>query len=90
MPSVYVKKPKYKTVKCVSCDNTTTVGIKTKKQYRCIQCGIKAMIEHQRQMHEHSGPAYDKWRARMAGWAASQGTATGGIPIENSPSRDDT
>lgn len=90
MPSVYVKKPKYKTVKCVSCENTTTVGIKTRKDYRCFECGLKAMMDAQRQMHNKSGPIYNKWLARMIEWAAMQGTTTPPPSLENSPPRDDT
>lgn len=90
MPSVYVKKPKYKTVKCVSCDNTASVGIKTRKPYRCFECGIEMAIAAQLQMRQKSGPIYDKWLARMIEWAAMQGTTTPPPSLENSPSRDDT
>lgn len=89
MPSQYIPKPKTKVVKCVSCPNTTTVGIKTRKPYRCFQCGLQAMMDYQRQMHERSGPLYEKWLARMAGWAVVQGRGTGGVPSENSPSSSD-
>lgn len=77
MPSRYIPKPKTKIIKCVSCPNTIEVGWRTRKPWRCIHCGIRAAIEHNRQMHEKSGPSYEKWRARMAMWAAMQGTGTG-------------
>lgn len=88
MPSQYVLKPKFKIVQCISCPTTTTVGIKRRKPFRCLQCSIKVMIEANRQMHEHSGPAYDKWRERMIEWARAQGMATPPPSSENSPSHD--
>lgn len=88
MPSVYIKKPKTKIIKCVSCDNTLEVGIKARKPWRCIHCGIKAMIDFQHQMHDHSGPLYEKWLVRMAEWAVVQSRTSGGSPRENSPSSD--
>lgn len=80
MPSHYELKPKFKEIKCVSCDNTTTVGIKTRKPWRCFHCGLKAAIDAQRQMHAKKGPVYDKWRARMVGWALTQGRTTPPTP----------
>lgn len=90
MPSVYVRKPKYKTIKCTSCPNTTTVGIKHRSPWRCLECTLRHMFEYQRQMHEHSGPLYDEWLARMRQKFATPGSTTQGSTIENSPSRDDT
>lgn len=76
MPSHYELKPKFKVIKCVSCPATITVGIKTRKPWRCFECGLKAAIDAQVQMRRKKGPVYDKWRASMVRWASSQGTTT--------------
>lgn len=90
MPSRYDKKPKFKVVPCSICGKPVTVGIKTRKPQRCIGCGIQAATDAQIQMHNKSGPVYEKWQARMAGWAATKTWGTPPIVQENSPSSSDT
>lgn len=89
MPSKYIPRPKTKVIKCVSCSNTITVGIKTRKPWRCIQCGIKVMIENQTQMRNRSGPYYEKWRARMTEYLVALTGSTPPPAEENSPSSPD-
>jgi len=32
---------------------------------RCQSCAINAMVEDSRQLHNHEGPYYEKWKAAM-------------------------
>lgn len=33
---------------------------------RCQECALKAMRDTARQLHDHVGPAYEKWKAACA------------------------
>ena len=42
------------------------------KPVRCIKCSIAVTVEHNRQMHEKRGPAWERWKAAMANFAARE------------------
>lgn len=46
---------------CRECGELVTVGIRTYKQPRCLDCGIKAMMANMTQLKQKSGPLYDRW-----------------------------
>lgn len=53
------------------------VGSNTRKVPRCIECGIKALIEHNEQMAAKTGPGYEAWQAAMLRYAALLARGTG-------------
>jgi hypothetical protein len=55
-----------KQVPCRGCGEPITVGIRTRIQPRCIMCGVREAHAAARQMHERSGPYYEKWVQSMA------------------------
>lgn len=55
-----------KQMPCRGCGEPITVGIRTRIQPRCIQCGVQESAIAMRQMSEKSGPYYDRWLAGMA------------------------
>jgi len=46
---------------CKRCGVNMQVGVRTKKQPRHVECGVLDAQDAARQMHEKSGPAWDKW-----------------------------
>lgn len=77
MPSAYEPKPRMKIIACSDgCGKTLEVGWKTRKPWRCLECGIKRSVAYTTQMHNRSGPHWDAWCARMRA-LVGEGTATG-------------
>lgn len=78
-----------KQMPCRKCGEPITVGIRTKNQPRHIMCGVEEMQDAIRQMHDKSGPYYDRWVAgqvlylqRLTG-ATPGGVASPGGSDEN-------
>jgi hypothetical protein len=69
----YTPKAHTKTVRCPDCNCRMTVGARTRKPKRCVDCGIKRAMDAARQMQAKNGPAYDRWRSSMARAAEKQG-----------------
>lgn len=67
---------KTKTMPCRVCGKPLTRGIRTRKEQRCLECGIQESIDAMIQMKQKSGPYYDKWLARVAGAASINPRAT--------------
>lgn len=63
---VYNKRTKH--VNCVVCGKPAMVGATKKKAYRCLECGIAAMMSNAQQMREKSGPNYDKHLRGLAAY----------------------
>jgi len=55
----------FKEMPCRECGTMMTVGIRRRKPPRHIECGVLIAIAAQRQMHERSGPYYEKWAQSM-------------------------
>lgn len=61
-----------KVVECrYNCGNYFVVTTMCHRPPGHIECAIKAARDNMEQLQAKSGPYYDKWRARMAGWAAT-------------------
>lgn len=54
------------------CGKAIRVGSNTRNKPQCIDCSIRHMQENNTQLAQKSGPYYDKWLARMAGFIASK------------------
>lgn len=67
-----------KMMPCRECGEPMEVGIRTKKNPRHVECGVRASIEQQFQMGRKSGPYYDKWLQNPGG---RNGRALGGTPV---------
>lgn len=48
------------------CGRKLRVGSNTRNKPQCINCSLDHMRENQVQMHNRSGPYYDKWLKGMA------------------------
>lgn len=55
-----------KVMLCRDCNKPMNVGTNTRNRPRCLECAGKLVIDNAIQMHEKSGPAYDRWRLAMA------------------------
>lgn len=58
----YVAAPKTQIVACIRCGIGIELGYKHKTPALCIGCAEMAVIENATQIHERSGPYYEKWR----------------------------
>lgn len=67
-----------KLMPCRECGIDMEVGIRTKKQPRHVECGVRVSAQQQFQMGKKSGPWYDKWLANPGG---RNGKALGGTPV---------
>lgn len=55
-----------RTVHCTTCGEPMTGKYKPSPPWRCVECGIAAAIEAQREQAERRGPGYEKWLVGMA------------------------
>ena len=53
-----------KIVKCVDCQKESTRKL-LNRMGRCHDCALKKMMSVPRQLHAHSGPEYEHWKAAM-------------------------
>ena len=54
------------TFKCSKCGTErTTDSYRTWKRGLCLDCSIHNIYENAKQLHDHSGPAYEKWKKAM-------------------------
>lgn len=62
---------------CADCKRLTNRRQNSERTPRCFECALRRAIDLQRQMRTHSGPFYEKWRAKMSEFAATlpQGTS---------------
>lgn len=76
MPSKYVFKPKTKMMACRHCGEPVEVGWKTKRLPCCGDCSADASAKNNLELHNHSGPGYDRWLAAMKAWSSREITGT--------------
>lgn len=67
---------------CRDCNEPILVGKKTRNKPRHLLCAIKVAVAAQSQLHEKSGPYYEKWKAGMRNFANRELRATP-LPPEN-------
>lgn len=60
--SAYVAAPKTQIVACLRCGVGIEVGYKHKRPKLCLGCAEKACIDNATQIHERTGPYYERWR----------------------------
>ena len=49
---------------CHGCDRHVSECGPLSARYRCVDCGVSAMLENATQLREHRGPRFDQWRLR--------------------------
>lgn len=54
-----------KQMPCRTCGEPMTVGIRTRNSPRHLDCGVLESAACMRQIHDRSGPYYEKWRLGM-------------------------
>ena len=65
MPSKYYPKPRTKELPCRHCGEPMTVGWQQRKLPAHNECSIKLASDASMQMHNKSGPVYDRWKLAM-------------------------
>lgn len=50
---------------CVRCGRHTDEVGRLSARGRCIACGGSAVADNLRQLHDHQGPYFDRWRTRL-------------------------
>jgi DNA-directed RNA polymerase subunit RPC12/RpoP len=54
------------TLKCSKCGTEfTTTSWRAWKRGLCLECSVRKTYENAQQLHDHSGPAYEKWKKAM-------------------------
>lgn len=61
---------KSKIVKCVDC-GVEHPRKELNRKFRCIDCGFPFMVKTINQIHDKSGPEYEKWKAQVKAAASS-------------------
>jgi hypothetical protein len=83
--ALYIPDPPTKIVPCVVCQTGLEVGTKVRSPQRCVACGCKALAANIREIHQKSGPYYERWLSGIIRGVSSQpGARESGIL--NSPS----
>jgi len=52
---------KSKIVKCIDCGQEFPRK-ELNRSFRCQDCRTKILVDNMQQLHDHSGPHYEKWR----------------------------
>lgn len=66
--------PRYK--RCKACGRSSAEVGELSWTRLCEECGPQRQIEHNTQMHAHSGPIFQDWRRRVA-------RSVGAVPLED-------
>lgn len=65
-----------KQLPCKYCGVGITVGVRTRKLPKHLECGLQAAAQNMRELQQHSGPYYERWRNSVIEYWGRQSPTT--------------